>query len=192
MNKKSNMSELHRDPQLIRSDEEQKPSPDSSPRLGPTTRSRASQMPRHTRPKLLPVPAWAAAIGRLHAHGMSDLGGGPRPWKLSWVIDFQKTGTFPLLALLIAWYHNTSTAAWIYLAMHGSYGLVWMVKDLAFPDPAWQRRVPSPPACTRSSACSSGTGRSAGCSSRARRIRSTRYPNLLGSASASACACWAA
>lgn len=89
----------------------------------------------------VPAPAWAAAVGRLNAHCMADLGGGLRPWKLAWVIDFQKTGTFPFLALLIAWYHNTSTAAWVYLAMHGSYGLAWMVKDLAFPDPAWQRRI---------------------------------------------------
>ena len=135
------MSELHRDPQLIRSDEEQKPSPDSSPRLGPTDeKSGESNATADAAQACSLRAAWAAAIGRLHAHGMSDLGGGPRPWKLSWVIDFQKTGTFPLLALLIAWYHNTTTAAWIYLAMHGSYGLVWMVKDLAFPDPAWQRR----------------------------------------------------
>src|SRR3546814_15017015 len=35
----------------------------------------------------------------------------------------------------------TSLAAWIYLAMHGSYGLVWLTKDLAFPDPGWQKRV---------------------------------------------------
>ena len=31
--------------------------------------------------------------------------------------------------------------AWIYLAMHGSYGLVWILKDLAFPDPNWQNRI---------------------------------------------------
>ena len=72
---------------------------------------------------------------------VNDFGGGPRAWKFAWVINFQKTGTFPFLAVLIAWYHNTSTAAWIYLAMHGSYGLVWIIKDLAFPDPAWQRRI---------------------------------------------------
>ena len=69
---------------------------------------------------------------------VKDFGGGPRSWKLAWVINFQKTGTFPILAFLIAWYHNTSTAAWIYLAMHGSYGLVWIIKDLAFPEATWQ------------------------------------------------------
>ena len=69
---------------------------------------------------------------------VKDFDGGPRSRKFAWVINFQKTGTFPILAFLIAWYHNTSTAAWIYLAMHGSYGLVWIIKDLAFPDAAWQ------------------------------------------------------
>jgi hypothetical protein len=63
------------------------------------------------------APAWASAMRRLTAHLVSDFGGGPRPWKLAWVINFQKAGTFPLLGFLITWYHNTSTAAWIYLAL---------------------------------------------------------------------------
>jgi hypothetical protein len=25
--------------------------------------------------------------------------------------------------------------------MHGSYGLIWLIKGLAFPDPSWQRKV---------------------------------------------------
>jgi protein-S-isoprenylcysteine O-methyltransferase Ste14 len=87
------------------------------------------------------APAWAAAIGRINYYIANDLGGGVRPWKLAWVINFQKAGTFPFLGLLMAWYHNTTTAAWIYLAMHGSYGLVWIIKDLTFPDPKWQRRI---------------------------------------------------
>ena len=66
---------------------------------------------------------------------VKDFGGGPRPWKFAWVINFQKTGTFPVLAFLIAWYHNTTTAARIYLAMHGTYGLVWIIKDLTFSRP---------------------------------------------------------
>jgi protein-S-isoprenylcysteine O-methyltransferase Ste14 len=87
---------------------------------------------------------WLCAEQRDDAPGavlVNDFGGGPRPWKLAWVINFQKVGTFPFLGFLIAWYHNTSTSAWIYLAMHGSYGLVWIIKDLAFPDPNWQNRV---------------------------------------------------
>jgi protein-S-isoprenylcysteine O-methyltransferase Ste14 len=57
------------------------------------------------------------------------------------VINFQKTGTFPILAFLIAWYHNIMTAAWIYLGMQCTYGLVWLIKDLTFPDPNFHKRV---------------------------------------------------
>jgi protein-S-isoprenylcysteine O-methyltransferase Ste14 len=32
-------------------------------------------------------------------------------------------------------------AAWLYLALHGSYGVLWLVKDVAFPDPAWRGRA---------------------------------------------------
>ncbi|MBC7917990.1 MAG: DUF1295 domain-containing protein [Rhodoferax sp.] len=70
-----------------------------------------------------------------------DIGGGPRPWKMSWIINFQKAGTFPLMAFFIWYYGVTSTAAWVYLALHGTYGLVWLIKDVAFPDASWQARV---------------------------------------------------
>ncbi len=83
-------------------------------------------------------------IQRLHAfsHWVSvDCLGGPRPWKLAWVVNFQKAGTFVFLGLLMAWYGNNSPGAWIYLAMHGSYGLVWIIKDLTFPDASWQQPV---------------------------------------------------
>ena len=92
-------------------------------------------------PVPLAAPAWALAMRRVSDHVSRDLLGGPRPWKFAWVINFQKTGTFVFLGLLMWWYGNTSTAAWIYLAMHGSYGLVWVMKDIAFPDPSWQQRI---------------------------------------------------
>jgi protein-S-isoprenylcysteine O-methyltransferase Ste14 len=31
--------------------------------------------------------------------------------------------------------------AWVYLALHGTYGLCWLLKDVAFPDPNFQRKV---------------------------------------------------
>ena len=43
---------------------------------------------------------------------VKDFCGEPRSRKFAWVINFQKTGTFPILAFLIAWYHNRGTAAW--------------------------------------------------------------------------------
>jgi len=70
-----------------------------------------------------------------------DFLGGPRPWKFSWIINFQKGGSFFFFGFLIWYYQNTSTAAWVYLALHGGYGLVWLIKDLTFPDPNWQIKI---------------------------------------------------
>jgi len=86
-------------------------------------------------------PAWAETAGRVIHYLMNDFGGGPRWLKLAWVINFQKLATIPLFGVFIAWYHNTSAAAWIYLAMHGTYGVVWVIKDLAFPDPNFHKRI---------------------------------------------------
>jgi protein-S-isoprenylcysteine O-methyltransferase Ste14 len=86
-------------------------------------------------------PAWAAFLRRLTTWLVEDAFGGPRPWKFAWVINLQKAGTVIFLGLLIGFYDNHSTAAWVYLALHGGYGLVWLVKDLAFPDPGWQKRI---------------------------------------------------
>lgn len=88
-----------------------------------------------------PPPAWAASLRRFATWLSQDFGGGPRPWKLASVVNFQKGGTFVLLGAMMAWYGNSSTAAWIYLALHGTYGLIWLLKDLCFPDPSWQVRV---------------------------------------------------
>ena len=92
------------------------------------------------------APAWAMALQRFNQWTMFDLGGGPRPLKLAWVINLQKAGSFPFFGFLI-WYYAettpaaTSAAAWLYLALHGSYGLNWLIKDLLFPDAKWQGRA---------------------------------------------------
>jgi protein-S-isoprenylcysteine O-methyltransferase Ste14 len=84
-------------------------------------------------------PAWAETAGRVIHYLMNDFGGGRRCLKLAWVINFQKLATIPLLAIFIFKYQNSSAAAWIFAAMQSSYGLVWIIKDLAFPDPSFQR-----------------------------------------------------
>lgn len=80
-------------------------------------------------------------IKKLADYLTTDFLGGPKPWKLSWVINFQKAGTFVFVAWLMWLYQNNSVAAYIYLALHGSYGFVWLVKDLNFPDTGWQKKV---------------------------------------------------
>lgn len=75
-----------------------------------------------------------------------DLFGGPRPFKFAWVVNLQKATMLPFL-LVVAWHTgNLSVAAWTYLALHGGYGLIWLLKDLAFPDQRWQVRVTIPAA----------------------------------------------
>lgn len=92
------------------------------------------------------APAWAVALRRFNNWWLTDLGGGPKLLKFSWVINTQKAGSFFFYGFLMWLYADqtaaaTSPAAWVYLALHGSYGLVWLLKDLAFPDPGWQVRV---------------------------------------------------
>lgn len=96
--------------------------------------------------KATPAPVWAQQLRRLNQWLMFDLGGGPRPLKLAWVINLQKGGSLPFFAFLVWYYADqtpaaTSTAAWLYLALHGAYGLNWLMKDLLFPDANWQGRA---------------------------------------------------
>lgn len=92
------------------------------------------------------APQWAQNLRRFNNWLLFNVGGGPRPLKLATVINIQKGGSLPLLAFLIWWYADltpaaTSMAAWLYLGMHGAYGLTWLMKDLLFPDPNWQGRA---------------------------------------------------
>ena len=92
------------------------------------------------------APGWVLRMRQFNDWALHDVGGGPRPLKFAWVINTQKAGTFAFLGVLMALYADrtpaaSSPAAWIYLALHGSYGLVWVMKDIAFPDPNWQKRI---------------------------------------------------
>ena len=67
--------------------------------------------------------------------------GGPKILKFAWIINFQKAGTFIFVALLMIVYNNFSTAAWVYLGLHGTYGLCWLLKHFVFPDPGWEKKI---------------------------------------------------
>lgn len=90
---------------------------------------------------LLRMPAWAAWLYRVNQHLSTDLFGGPRVLKLAWIINAQKLGSLPFVLLLMWGYGRWTTVAWIYLALYGSYGVCWFLKDMTFPDLSWQRRV---------------------------------------------------
>ena len=57
-------------------------------------------------------------------------------------IDSHKGLTGPFVLGLIAWYHAwDNVIAWIYLALHGTYGVLWIVKSRYFGDKNWERPV---------------------------------------------------
>lgn len=63
--------------------------------------------------------------------------------KQKFYIDSHKisTGIFILVCMAIYDQWNNSTA-WIYLALHGSYGVMWFLKSRIFPDKAWEVKIP--------------------------------------------------
>jgi protein-S-isoprenylcysteine O-methyltransferase Ste14 len=63
------------------------------------------------------------------------------------VINLHKLSVGPLVLALMFWGHNFTLAAWLYLTLHGLYGVMWCIKDVYFADPAWRKP------CSLSSAC---------------------------------------
>jgi len=62
--------------------------------------------------------------------------------KLKYYIDPNKGITFVVILILMAVYHQwQNTTAWVYLAMHGTYGILWVFKSRIFPDLSWERKV---------------------------------------------------
>jgi protein-S-isoprenylcysteine O-methyltransferase Ste14 len=61
--------------------------------------------------------------------------------KLRHLINLHK-GLTPLLVLgLMALYGNWTIGPWVYLALHGTYGLLWLLKDRWFPDRQWEQPI---------------------------------------------------
>ena len=71
----------------------------------------------------------------------SPLSFGPKLIKFNWIINTQKTGTIILMSFLMYYYQNFSDGAWLYLSLHGTYGLIWLLKDMVFPDKSFQHKL---------------------------------------------------
>lgn len=87
-----------------------------------------------------PVPGWAAFLNRISRWALPDAGAGPGI-RLNVAIDLHKGLTGPFVLGLMLAFDAFTVPAWIYLALHGSYGVIWVVKDRTIPDRRWQRRV---------------------------------------------------
>jgi protein-S-isoprenylcysteine O-methyltransferase Ste14 len=87
------------------------------------------------------VPAPFRVMRRINDFISRDFPGGPRFIKAAWVINLQKGGTAPFVLALMVLYDNWSVPAFVYLGLHGSYGLLWLLKHATFPDPGWEFRT---------------------------------------------------
>jgi protein-S-isoprenylcysteine O-methyltransferase Ste14 len=57
-------------------------------------------------------------------------------------IDLHKALVIPVVLALMGYYHNGSTEAFVYLGMHGSYSLLWLIKQRTYRDVRFDQRVP--------------------------------------------------
>ena len=54
-------------------------------------------------------------------------------------IDFHKGITFLYILYLINYYvAYENTTIWVYLGLHGTYGVLWVLKSMIFPDKSWE------------------------------------------------------
>ncbi|PSB07231.1 steroid 5-alpha reductase [Pleurocapsa sp. CCALA 161] len=61
--------------------------------------------------------------------------------KIKYAINSHKFITFAVVLGLMAVYQNFTIAPWIYLALHGTYGMMWLIKDSLYPDRQWEQEV---------------------------------------------------
>lgn len=62
--------------------------------------------------------------------------------KIKHAINLHK-GLTPIVVLsLMTAYNNFTVAAFIYLALHGGYGILWLLKDRFYPDKQWEQDLP--------------------------------------------------
>lgn len=63
--------------------------------------------------------------------------------KMKTFINTHKGVTILVMLGLMAWFERWESAtAWLYLALHGTYGLLWVAKSRLFPDRHWEAPVP--------------------------------------------------
>jgi steroid 5-alpha reductase family enzyme len=64
--------------------------------------------------------------------------------KIAHPINLHKGLTAFVVLGLMYYYGNYSIGAWVYLALHGSYGFLWLFKDRVYPDKKWEEQVSVP------------------------------------------------
>jgi protein-S-isoprenylcysteine O-methyltransferase Ste14 len=61
--------------------------------------------------------------------------------KLKYAVNLHKGTTFFVVLGMMFYYQNFTLGPWLYLALHGTYGFMWLLKDRIFPDRQWEKEV---------------------------------------------------
>ena len=61
--------------------------------------------------------------------------------KVKHFINLHKGLSFPFILTLMLIYQNFNLGAWVYLALHGTYGLLWLLKSKIYPDKQWEQEI---------------------------------------------------
>jgi protein-S-isoprenylcysteine O-methyltransferase Ste14 len=62
--------------------------------------------------------------------------------KQKYYINLNKGAVFIVVLALMGIYDQwENTTAWVYLALHGTYGFAWLIKSQVFPDKNWERKI---------------------------------------------------
>ena len=62
--------------------------------------------------------------------------------KIKYPINLHKGSTSIFVLALMGIYQNFTIGAWVYLALHGTYGILWLLKDRIYPDKQWEEEIP--------------------------------------------------
>ena len=61
--------------------------------------------------------------------------------KLNQIINLHKGLTAFVVVGLMILFDNFTIAPYVYLALHGTYGLLWLLKEKIFPDPYFKEKI---------------------------------------------------
>ena len=65
-----------------------------------------------------------------------------KPWiPMHLGVNINKGTMMIYIFALMCYFDNFSLGAWVYLSLHGNYGLMWLLKDRTFPDPGFNREA---------------------------------------------------
>ncbi|NES20523.1 MAG: DUF1295 domain-containing protein [Symploca sp. SIO3E6] len=62
--------------------------------------------------------------------------------KAKHTVNLHKGLCFPFILSLMVIYDNFTIGPLVYLALHGTYGFLWLLKDRIYPDQQWEQEIP--------------------------------------------------